>query len=628
MGLTAAALLLLGAAASASAQDLPPASYSDWTWEKEIFVPMRDGVNLSTDVLLPNGATSPLPTVLIRTPYHKDNTHWAFFGAWDEMFLQRGYAVVIQNERGRQFSEGYYEDYLEGANTDGYDTVDWIVRQPWSNGKVGTFGCSSSGEHQWGMASGNHPGHAAMLPLASGTAIGDVPGNETQGAIYRGGIPMIGLWSWWYHDMATSERLLLPASTTQEQRIRLRNGFSLQPMTYFYRLENGTINTSGVKNEMLPALAHLPSKDILRNLGGPVTPFDKYLTWDPGDRRWDDVEQIREGATPRVPALHLNTWHDVGVGEMIRLFQYLEDLDTPNQFLIIGAGPHCSMLGEGLEDLTFGDLHVGDARYGGLDQGYAKLALDWFDHWLKGEKNGVTDMDKVQLYVMGKGWVSGDQWPLQSTQFTKYYLDSDGAAGWRMDSGVLSTQPAQGAAEDHYVYDPAVSVPSQGGGCCGDAMALDQRSVEMRSDVLVYSTPVLEHGVTVVGPIEVVLYVSSSAKDTDFMVKLVDVHPDGTAINLSDDGLRARYREGFDKKVLMEPGGVYRLTLGNMVTGNHFPAGHRIRLEVTSSNFPLFERNLNTGGNNYDETDWTVAENTIHHTREYPSHVVLPVIPD
>ena len=609
--------------------DLPPAKYSDWSWEKEIFVPMRDGTNLSTDVLLPEGATGKLPTVLVRSPYHKDNTHWALFGASDEMFLKRGYAVVIQNERGRHFSEGTYTNYLEGANTDGYDAVDWVVNQPWSNGKVGTFGCSSSGEQQWGMAGSNHPGHAAMLPLASGTAIGDVPGNDTQGAIYRGGIPMIGLWSWWYHDMATIERLVLPPGTTREQRIRLRNGFSLQPMTWFYRLVDGTIDTSGPKNDMLEALNHLPSKDILRNLGGPLTPYDKYLTWGPGDKRWDEVPQAREGDKPRVPALHLNTWHDVGAGEMIRMFKYLQDMDTPDQYLIIGSGPHCAFLNEApMKDLTFGDYHAGDVRYGGRDRGYAKLMLEWFDHWLKGENNGVTAMDKVQLYVMGKGWISGDRWPLRATQFTQYYLDSKGAAGSRIDGGSLSTDPPSGEANDTYHYDPALPVPSNGGGCCGDAMAMDQSALEMRSDVLVFSTPPLDEGVTIAGPVEVELYVSSSAKDTDFMVKLVDVHPDGTAINLADDGLRARYREGFDKKVFMKKGKVYKLRLTNMVTANYFPPGHRIRIEVASSNFPLFERNLNTGGNNFDETEWVVAENSVHHGGDYPSRILLPVIPD
>jgi uncharacterized protein len=599
----------------------PSGQYTDWTWEKEIFVPMRDGAHLSTDVLLPKGAKGPLATVLVRTPYDKDQIEWALTKHWFTLFLQHGYAFVLQDERGRFFSEGSYKHYLEGAATDGNDTLDWISKQPWSNGKVGTFGCSSSGEQQWPMANSKNPAHAAMLPLASGTAIGSIPGNDTQGAVYHGGIPLIGLWAWWYHDMATTERLVLPPNSTQEQRIRLRNSFSGEPQTWFYNLGPGNVDLTHPKNDPDKLLMQLPSKDVLRRLGGALTPFDEFITWTPGDPRWNDVPLAKAGFSSHTPALHVDTWHDIGVGEMTRLFKYVQDQRTPDQFLIIGSGPHCAFLDgeEGLADLKFGDLEVGDARYRNQDNGFGKLFLDWFDHFLKGENNGVTNMPKVQLDVMGKGWIFGDRWPLETTRFTKYYLGG---------SNSLSTSPPTGAESDTYLYDPATPVPTRGGGCCSAAMAVDQRDVEMRRDVMSYTTPLLKEAVTVAGPIEVVLYVSSSAKDTDFVVKLIDVYPDGKAINLANDGFRVRYREGFDRKVLMKPGEVYPIKLTNMVTGNHFPAGHRIRLDVTSSNFPTYERNLNTGGNNYDETSWVTAQNSIHHSSAHPSHVVLPIIPN
>lgn len=620
----AAVVLTMFGAAFGRAGEVP-----DYTWEKEIFVEMRDGIRLSTDILLPGNAPEKLPTVLIRTPYHKDNTHWVFFGSWNEHFLKNGYAVVIQSERGRHFSEGYYEDYLEGAKDDGYDTAEWIADQPWSNGKIGTFGCSSSAEHQWAMAAARHPAHAAMLPLASGAAIGDIPGNDTQGAIYRGGIPQLGLWTWWYHDTATSERLLLPPNTDQAQRIRLRNTFSLQPMTYFYEMENMTINPSKEKNVSLETFRVLPSKDAIRQLGGALTPFDKYITWTPGDPRWDAVNQARAGHTQVTPAIHLNTWYDIGVGEMIRMFKYLQDRQTPGQYLVIGSSAHCRFLNEAsMKDVKIGDLELGDARYRGNDNGYRELFTGFFNRHLKGEDNGIDQMPKVQLHVMHKGWITSDAWPLPSTSLVKYYLDSTGEAGSRMRSGVLSTSLPQGAHADVYEYDPMNPVPARGGGCCGDAMAVDQRDIEARADVLTYTTPELEDGVTVAGSIEVVLYVSSLARDTDFMVKLIDVYPDGKAINLNDDGFRMRYREGFDKKVLMQEGDVYEIRLTNMVTANHFQPGHRIRLQVSSSNFPNYERNLNTGGNNYDETEGVVAVNSLHHTADYPSHVILPILPD
>jgi putative CocE/NonD family hydrolase len=619
-------LMALASAAAAEPETSSP-SQVQYTWDKEIFVEMRDGVRLSTDVLLPTGRSGPFPTVLVRTPYHKDNLHWVYFQRLDELFLDHGYAVVIQNERGRHLSEGSYDRYLAGARTDGYDTVSWIVSQPWSNGRVGTFGCSSSGEHQWPMASANHPNHAAMLPLASGTAVGNVPGNHTQGSIYRGGVRMNGLWIWWYSDLANSERLVLPPGTTQEQRVRLRDNFNTQVEPYFYNtmaIEEGLVPL----NKMESALSHLPARDILRHLGRPLSPFDEVLTKGPADPYWDSVPLIGLDDRPRVPALHVNTWHDVGVAETIRLFDHLEELATPNQHLIIGAGPHCSMLDDArMADLKFGDLELGDARYGENGGGYERLFLGWFDRWLKGDTDAMSDLPRVQLYVMNRGWMSGDRWPLDGTAFERYFLHSDGNAGCRMDSGLLATeQPAVDSPADAFVYDPGNPTPSRGGGCCGEDVALDQRPVEARSDVLVYSTPPLAEGLTVVGPIKVVLWVSSSARDTDFMVKIVDVHPDGSAINLYDDALRVRYREGFHREVFMEPDRVYPIILDNFVTANYFAPGHRVRIEVSSSNFPVYVRNLNTGGSNHDETTWTTAENRVHHSAAHPSHVLLPVL--
>jgi putative CocE/NonD family hydrolase len=627
------------------AADLPADKFTEWTTEKDIFVPMRDGIHLDTDVLLPKGATEKLSTVLIRSPYDKGGDP----GLGAEPYLKQGYAVVVQNERGRYFSEGYFKNYLQGASTDGHDAVEWIVKQPWSNGKVGSIGCSSSGETQWPMAVSNPPGLEAIIPAASGTAVGDIPGNETRGAFYRGGVPFTGFWAWWWSNLVPSERLLLPPNSTEEQRIRLRNGYSLTPKVFDPNHVSETYTLDWTQYR------YLPTENVLRALGGPLTGFDSYVKWSPHDTGWNEVEHIGAGAKPRVPALHLVTWYDPAVGETTRLFKYLQDLGTPDQYLIIGAGPHCSMFWEGSPDLKisdlqsyakqspdlklsdlklsslshlrFGDLEVGDARYSGNDRGYQKLVLDWFGYWLNGEQNHVTDMPKVQLFVMAKGWIYGDRWPLKQTRFTKYYLSADRASRLRHEAGALTTSPSNHEQEDTYVYDPASPTPSSGGDW-GHASALDQRQIEVRNDVLVYSTPPLDNPLTIAGPIDVVLYVSSSAKDTDFMVKLVDVYPDGKSINLSDDAFRVRYREGFDKKVLMQPGKVYKITLSDMVTAVKLASGHRIRLDISSSNFPFYERNLNTGGNNYDETKWVVAENSVHHGKQYPSYVVLPVLPE
>jgi hypothetical protein len=434
----------------AAAGAVASAGEVDYTWEKEIYVPMRDGVHLSTDVLLPTTGEGPFPTVLIRTPYHKDNVHWLFSREQDERFLEEGYAVVIQNERGRHFSEGTYDRYLAGAATDGLDTLSWIAAQPWSNGRVGTIGCSSSGEQQWPMAAGNHPNHTAMLPLASGTAVGEVPGNHSRGAIYRGGVRMNGLWVWWYSDMATSDRLLLPQGTTQEDRIRLRALFNTQAAPWFFNTLPGTVMLSPIR-PLGPDLRHLPSRDIMRVLRRPRNPYDTVLTVGPADPYWDSVPLIDADDTPRVPALHVDSWHDVGAGEMIRLYDHLESLGTPDQHLIIGAGYHCAISADaGQDDLTFGDLSLGDVRYPG---GWTALYTAWFDRWLKGQP--AAELPRVQLFVMNKGWVTGDAWPLPGTTPTRFYLRSGGRAAFDAEDGRLTLEAAPGEEPpDAFVYDP------------------------------------------------------------------------------------------------------------------------------------------------------------------------------
>jgi hypothetical protein len=286
------------------------------------------------------------------------------------------------------------------------------------------------------------------------------------------------------------------------------------------------------------------------------------------------------------------------------------------------------LLSFNLANPKFGDLQGGDARYGGEDHGYAKLFLRWFEHWLNGVPNNVTDMPRVQVYVMNKGWIAGTRWPLENTRFTNYYLGAYSRSQVHPDTGTLSTTPPARTDKDSFVYDPGDPTPSRGGGCCGIGVALDQRPIEARKDVLVYSTATLEKPITIAGPVEAVLYVSSSARDTDFMVKLVDVYPDGQSINLSEDALRVRFREGYENQVMMGRGKVYRIDLTEMVSAIRFPAGHRIRLDIASSNFPAYDRNLNTGGNNFDETTWVVAENSVYHDPQHESYLVLPVIAD
>ena len=336
-----------------------------------------------------------------------------------------------------------------------------------------------------------------------------------------------------------------------------------------------------------------------------------------------------------VPSLWLNSWYDISVGPNLALFNHVthnaEDPEVANnQFTIIAPVTHCAYF-RSEEEAAVGDREFGDVR---LD--YEGLFVQWFDYWLKGEDNGFPeDTPKVQYYTMGRNqWQSAPTWPPPDVETVTYYLASGGKANSLFGDGTLSTKkPGPENAADTFTYDPTLPVSSLGGGVCcmGNALkpgSFDQRQVEARIDVLVYTSEPLAEGLEITGTIEATLYVSSDAKDTDFTVKLIDVHPDGTAFNLDETIQRARYREGYDKQVFMEPGQVYELELSPMSTSNYFAEGHRIRVEISSSNFPRFARNLNTGGNNYDESEGVTAKNTVHHSQAYPSQIRLPVAPN
>jgi hypothetical protein len=327
------------------------------------------------------------------------------------------------------------------------------------------------------------------------------------------------------------------------------------------------------------------------------------------------------------------SWYDVSTGPNIALFNHVranaaDPEVADNQYLVIAPTLHCGYK-RATEETIVGERNVGDAR---LD--YDALIYGWFDRWLKGEDNDILEQTpRVQYYTMGSNeWQSSDTWPPGEASIVTYYLGSSGRANSVMGDGVLSIKaPGSDDNPDIFVYDPAYPVPSYGGNVCctGNAIkggAFDQRQMETRDDILVYSTNVLETGLEVSGTIEIMLYVSSDVKDTDFTVKLLDVYPDGRAYNLDETIQRARYRKGYKKEVFMKPRKVYEISVGPMSTSNYFAAGHRIRIEVSSSNFPRFTRNLNTGGNNYDETGGIVAHNTVHHSAKYPSQIRLPIV--
>ena len=576
------------------------------TLEREIMVPMRDGVRLSTGLIRPNGAQGRIPTILIRTPYNKD-------GELEDKVLtalvQEGYAVVIQNERGTGWSEGEYH-FLPGAKNDGYDTLSWIVQQPWSNGKVGTYGCSSSAEHQLALASTNHPAHRAVVAMGPGSAIGDIPGVNTWGGFYKGGVPALE-WEGWYRYHGHVNRPRFSPDITHEERVRLADMYS--PFIALTPDER-----KKMKQRAMESREELPSQDILRRLDIPETDFDTMITLTPADPKWRRYGFIQAGDHPRVPALYIDAWYDFTSFGTVKLFEFLEQ--TPNQFLIVAPTAHCAMK-EATAETKVGDRLVGDARYD-----YDGLIVKWFDYWLKDKPNSVLDRPKVQAFLMGRNhWKTYSAWPPPEARKATWFLHSDGHSNSQLGTGRLSaTQPAS-EPSDAMVSDPVHPVPYQGG---GDDLPIvtDQTSVEMRNDVLVYTSDVLKEAVDVTGEVKAILYVSSTALDADLALKLVDVYPDGRAFNVADTMLRLRYRDGYATPRLMKGGEIYRAELTGMMTSNAFEPGHRMRIEIAGSN-SHYERNLQTGGTNYNETQPITATIQIHHDAKSPSHVEFTVVP-
>jgi len=617
--LVMAALAIAVQAEQGTSKFQPPSPNYGVRVEQSVMIPMRDGVRLATDLYFPVDAGEKLPAIMIRTPYNKDNF---FTKQWlgPYIFAGQGYVVAVQDCRGRYASEG---EYIVSAYDpqDGYDMVTWLATQAWSNGNVGTYGCSYMGENQIGLAAQRNPHHKAMIPQAAGGEVGSAGGRYRYFGVFNGGAFELSTGFGWFRKQGTKFFYQPPQGTARETRLEISPFFN--PAPHIPDIDFSEIWKS------------LPVIDMMKRAGAPPTDLDDFLSHDLDDPWWDRFGYIKDSDRFDVPALHINAWHDLGVADTLFLYNLFQKNAESgrcrdNQYLIVSPLPHCEaeFFLNAKEQTIVGERDLGDTRFD-----FWGTYIRWFDYWLKGIESSVREMPKVQIYVMGKNeWRSEKEWPLARTRYTKYYFHSDGYANSRFGTGVLSTKAPGSEPSDRVVYDPKTPVPSLGGPICctgtPDAVpgSYDQSEIEMRHDLLVYTSEVLKEGLEVTGPIEAVLYVSSSAKDTDFTAKLVDVYPDGTAYNVQEGILRARYREGIDKKVWMKPGEVYELKVSLHATSNSFGPGHRIRVEISSSNFPRFARNLNTGGNNFTEKDWVVAENMIHHNKKYPSHVLLPVV--
>ena len=570
--------------------------------DQKIMMPMRDGIRLATDIFRPKGDAK-VPIIFSRTPYnfntwgdgeHKLNAYSSAYEA-----VKRGYAYVVQNERGRFFSEGDW-DILGTPLSDGSDALTWLSSQPWSNGKIGLTGCSSTAEWQMAVTSMNHPALAANITQAYGAGVGRIGKYYEQGDWYRGGAHQLASTSWLYDTQHDNLHPILPKNATQKDLQRIQRFYDMAP--------------EYPKVDWTKAFMHLPVQDIMKNVDGPISVFEDLIRRKPNDPAWYTGGLYHDNMPYEKPTFWFASWYDVSTSPNLAMINHIKkNAKTPdganNQYLVIAPVLHCSFK-RATENTIVGERSVGDAR---LD--YDVLTYGWFDYWMKGEKNNIlTKTPKVQFYTMGSNkWQSSETWPPSGYTSTNYYLHSNGKANSVFGDGKLSTTLPSAEDPDVFIYDPTFPVPSVGGNVCcmGNALtggAYDQRQLEARNDILVYTTDPLTQGVEVTGSIEATLFLSSDAKDTDITLKIIDVYPDGRAYNLDETIQRLRYRDGYDKEVMMEKGKVYKAELTPISTSNYFAPGHSIRIEISSSNFPRFDRNLNTGGNNYDETKGVVRQ--------------------
>ena len=597
--------------------------------DRKVMIPMRDGIRIAADIYHPRDASKKYPAIWVRTPYN--------FNYWDVAngvprdmtaavtAIKHGYAYVDMQERGHFFSEGNY-DILGAPISDGDDELKYLTSRPWSNGKVGTTGCSSTAEWQPAVASLGNPGYAAMNVQGFGAGIGHVGPYYEMGNWYRGGAVQM-LFIDWLMGEQNQVRPMFSRNATQADLIRASKSFDLAE--------------HAPPVDWSKAFYTLPEQDIMRAVDGPhgifadsmpVATGGAMIRRAPNDPAWYRGGLWHDNMPINIPGLWFMSWYDVSVGPNLAAYNHVRRTakgEAANQqWAVIAPVGHCAYT-RASEHTVVGERDMGDARYN-----YADLTYSFFDRFLKGVNDHTLDtIPKVRYYTMGLNkWQASESWPPRNAVPMTFYLGSGGNANTLNGDGVLAMKAPATDTPDSFSYDPLHPLTSYGGNVCcqGNAVvpgSMDQRKMEARPDVLVFTSEAFKEGTELSGPITPTLYVSSDAKDTDFTVKVLDVYPDGTAYNLDESIQRMRYRNGYDKPVVwMESGKVYKVALQPLNTSNWFAPGHKLRIEVSSSNFPRFDRNLNTGGNNYSETTTVVAHNVIHHSAQYPSSLAVTIV--
>ncbi|HEY4054915.1 MAG TPA: CocE/NonD family hydrolase [Terriglobales bacterium] len=559
-------------------------------------VPMktRDGVTLYADIYRPDSPEK-FPVILMRTPYDK-NVSWAAGPAYQ--MVRRGYVVIIQDVRGRYTSEGEWYPFRH-EQADGYDTVEWAAALPYSNGKVGMIGASYVGATQMLAAIAQPPHLTAIAP------------NMTASNYHDGWTYQSGAFEQWFDQNWTSQLAQNTLQRLIEENTDARGGVPTLPLANYPVFNFG----------------QLPAEGRLTLLIAPY--YGDWLAHPDYDDYWKQWSIEENFSKISVPMLQVGGWYDIFNAGTLRNYMGAKahganEAARTQQHLLIEIGGHAGF-GRRIGDVDFGP-HA-------IENVYTNVILDWYDFTLKGIRNEYATDKPVKLFVMGANeYRQEDDWPPPQAQFTKYFLHSNGKANSLRGDGSLSTSAAKSEPFDSYIYDPTNPTPTFGGPLCCDEHHMepgprDQRGVENRDDVLVYSIGPLAKDMEVTGPVTATLFVKSSAVDTDFTAKLVDVGPDGFAQDLTEGILRMRYRDTQEHAKFINPGQVYQISVDLWATSNVFLKGHSIRLEIASSNFPRFDRNLNTGEEVKFAHTSVPATNVVLHDAQHPSALVLPVMP-
>jgi len=543
---------------------------------------MRDGVKLSSDIFRPAQSSGrKFPVIVTRSPYQTVPGFQKRLSDEAKSFVKNGYVYVLQDCRGKNDSEGEFHPFFDDS-TDGYDTMVWCTRQEWSNGIIGTIGASYRAWNQWVTAVLRPPGLRTMISInALPEPVFNVPFQNGTLALWNAG---------------------------------------------WLAMVEGKKNTDESIFDSQRIYEHLPLETTDQEFGRKSKVWKNWIDHPSADEYWKRSFYYDKLSNIDLPVLHISGWYDDDlIGTQKNYFGMREksssESSRKNQKLIIGPWPHSAKLSRQLGPIDFGESSLIDL---------SRIKLDWFDYWLKGKvDNGIMDEPMVDIFVMGKNyWRRSDSWPFEGTSYVKYFLHSDGTANNSFGNGTLSTLfPKDNEHPDSYTYDPLNPCPNIFDTSTTPAEAPhDQRPIERRDDVLVYTTPPLESEIEISGPVQVKLFASSSAKDTDFWAELNDVFPNGFSMHLTENIIRGRYRNSLERAELLEPNKVYEFNIDLWITSNVFLKGHSIRVDVSSSSFPKYDRNPNTGHEFGRDTETAVVSQKVSHSALYPSHILLPIV--